>query len=64
MKVKIDKATYQYYEEYRLSSLGVEVDIPEELYKKICKAINDFYEAQAVLQKLYKEANDVSKRLS
>ena len=57
MKVKIDKDTYQYYEEYYLSEFyGVEVDIPEELYKKICKAINDFYEAQAVLQKLYKEA--------
>ena len=57
MKVKIDKDTYQYYEEYYLSEFyGVEVDIPEELYDKICKAINDFDKAQATLQKLYKEA--------
>jgi hypothetical protein len=60
MKIRIDKATYSYFEEYHLnnSTCGVEVDIPEDLYDKIYKAMNDYGEAQEILQKLYKEAEN------
>jgi hypothetical protein len=56
MKVKINKATYSYFEEYHFTeaTYGVKVDIPEDLYNKICKATKDYNEAQTILQKLYK----------
>jgi hypothetical protein len=61
MKVRIDKATYSYYEEYHFTKLGIEVDIPRDLYDKIYKAIHDYEEAQTILQKLYEEAKNERK---
>jgi hypothetical protein len=59
MKVRIDKAIYPYYEEYRLArNDGIEVDIPKVLYDKIYKAMHDYEEAQELLKKLYEETKN------
>jgi hypothetical protein len=58
MKARIDKETFEYYEEYHFTKSGIEVDVPKYLYDKIYKAMHNYEEAQKVLRKLYEEAKN------